>query len=251
LPIELKEPALNLAGQLLVGYSIEIVMRRVGRRCYSFAVAEPNGFTRKRPRQGRHLDLGLLVSNDGIHFREPIPDFAFLKAGTDGEWDQRGLVHGQGYWNDGDKTYIYYGAWDPSHDNDGGGAIGLATMRRDGFGFLSARDAEDGLLTTAPVANTRPKGSLYINAEGLSQDARLVVELIDKLGTPIHGYSGADAAAVQQSGLRVRVAWPGRDVMNFPNPQFRVRIRFTGRAATRARFYAAYVLSRNNNGAVP
>jgi hypothetical protein len=189
----------------------------------------------------RRMDLGLLVSNDGIHFREPIPDFAFLKAGNDGAWDQRGLVHGQGYWNVGDKTYIYYGAWDPSHDNDGGGAIGLATMRRDGFGFLSARDAEDGVLTTAPIANTRLKASLYLNADGLSQDARLVVELIDKLGSPIRGYSGADAATIQQSGLRVRVAWAGRDVMNFPNPQFRVRIRFTGPAAAQARFYAAYI----------
>src|SRR5262249_57710026 len=60
----------------------------------------------------RRMDLGLLVGNDGVHFREPIPDFAFLRAGQDGEWDQRGLVHGQGYLNVGEKTYFYYGAWD-------------------------------------------------------------------------------------------------------------------------------------------
>ncbi len=185
----------------------------------------------------RRMDLGLLFSSDGVHFHEPIPDFAFLKAGKDGEWDQRGLIHGQGYINVGDKTYIYYGSWDPSHDNDGGGAIGLAMMRRDGFGFLTLRDSEDALLTTAPVANTRPKASLYINADGASKDARLVIELMDKSGAPIRGYSGADAAVLTQSGLRVKVAWAGRDTINVPDPYFRVRMRFTGPV----KFYVAYI----------
>src|SRR5690349_7576451 len=101
-------------------------------------------------------------------------------------------------------TYIYYGSWDPSLDNDGGRAVGLAMIRRNGSGFLSVRDP-DALLTTEPIAN---KGR---------------------------------AAVVKQSGLRVKTIEPRGGAMNFAKPQFRVRIRLTGSAAGQARFYAASI----------
>jgi hypothetical protein len=189
----------------------------------------------------RRMDLGLLYSSDGVHFQEPIPDFLFLPAGKDNEWDLRGLIHGQGYVNTGGQTYVYYGAWDPSQSNNGIGAIGLAMMPRDRFGFLSVRDREDGLLTTAPIANARQKTSLYLNADGLGKDARLEIELIDGAGAPIPGYSGADLAIVKKSGLRVKAVWAGREALDFPNREFRIRMRLTGETVTQARFYAAYL----------
>jgi hypothetical protein len=181
------------------------------------------------------------MSDDGIHFREPLPDFVFLQAGADGAWDQRGLIHGQGYVNVGDTTYIYYGSWDPSHNNDGVGAVGLARMRRDGFGYLSVRETEDALLTTAPIPPQGPNASLYLNADGLSQDARLVIELIDKLGAPLAGYAGADAAVIRHSGLHLKAAWPRRVTIDRAHAPFRVRMRFTGAAVQQIRLYAVYI----------
>ena len=40
------------------------------------------------------------------------PDFVFISRGPDGSWDQGGLIHGQGYEQVDDETFIYYGHWD-------------------------------------------------------------------------------------------------------------------------------------------
>src|SRR5690606_26434609 len=55
--------------------------------------------------EDRSMDMGLLVSNDGINFREPISDFVLIEAGTEGDWDHGGLIQGQGFYNIGDKTF--------------------------------------------------------------------------------------------------------------------------------------------------
>lgn len=187
----------------------------------------------------RRMDLGLLVSNDGIHFREPIADHVFLPAGGDDEWDRHGLIHGQGFENVGDQTYIYYGNWSPGGGNRIHG-VGLATLPRDRLAFLSPRDPGDGWCTSQPLANS-PAASLYVNVDGLSAKAQLRVELIDKGGSPIPGYAGADAAVVRNSGLRVPVAWPGRARIDCPNAMIRVRLTLAGADAAKIRFYVAYL----------
>jgi hypothetical protein len=188
----------------------------------------------------RRMDLGLLVSNDGIHFREPISDRVIIPAGKDGEWDQRGLLHGQGYENVGDKTYIYYGSWDIS-GGGGRGSIGLVTMRRDGIGYLSTYQPGEGQFTTAPILNSRKGASLYLNVDGLNAESSMSIELIDRLGKPIPGFSGSDAAQVKTSGLRVKVSWGHKEALDFINAQYRIRARFSGPAAAGVKFYAAYI----------
>ena len=186
------------------------------------------------------LFRSFLVSNDGIHFREPIADHAFLRAGADHEWDARGLIHGQGFENVGDQTYLYYGAWDVSGSGLGTSGVGLATLPRDRFAFLSLRDPGDAFFTSEPLANSAPR-TLALNADGLSERAVLRVELIDKNGTPITGYSGAAAAVVTTSGLKTTVAWPGGERITCPNAALRVRVQLAGADAAKIKFYAAYL----------
>ncbi|HAW27076.1 MAG TPA: hypothetical protein DCY03_02990 [Planctomycetaceae bacterium] len=38
------------------------------------------------------IDLGFVVSNDGVQFRQPAYEWTFLKRGADGEWDQGTVV---------------------------------------------------------------------------------------------------------------------------------------------------------------
>ena len=38
------------------------------------------------------IDLGLVVSNDGLHYREPIPDFAVIPRSNSSQWDSIGLT---------------------------------------------------------------------------------------------------------------------------------------------------------------
>jgi hypothetical protein len=190
----------------------------------------------------RRMDLGFLVSNDGVHFREPVADHVFIPAGGDTDWDARGLLHGQGFENVGDKTYIYYGTWDLSGVIKQHGAVGIAVFGRDRFAALSLRDPipAGGQFTSQPLPNNGP-ATLSLNVDGLSPTATLRVEVIDKNGTPIPGYSGAEAAIVRTSGFNTKVSWPGGDTIKCANTSYRFRVFFTGADATKIKFYAGYL----------
>jgi len=187
------------------------------------------------------LDLGFLVSNDGIHFREPVADHVFVKAGEGEDWDRHGLIQGQGFENVGDKTYIYYGTWDLTRGEVTPGAIGLATLRRDGFGYLSTRLPREGSFTTVPLTMTSSGAGLFVNADGLGEKSYLSVELIDKYGTAIPGYSGTAAALVKKSGLREKVNWPGTGTTIAYDRPYRVRVHFAGSSVKSIKFYGAYL----------
>ncbi len=194
------------------------------------------------PEQRRwRLDLGLIVSNDGVHFREPVPDHVFLKAGSDGDWDKHGLIQGQGFVNVDSKTYIYFGTWDPSVGQVTPGEIGLAMVERDRLGYLATRWPGEGSFITSPIRPPRGGASLSLNAEGLSEDAYLGVELIDKLGAPVRGFSGTAAAKVKSSGLAEKVVWPQSGASSLPEQPFRLHVRFLGKSPQKIRLYAAYV----------
>lgn len=197
----------------------------------------------------RRMNLGLIVSNNGVHFREPVPDYVFLEAGRRAEdWDRFGLIQGQAFENIGDKTYVYFGTWDLTGRTVKPGAlgssnaIGLAMMRRDGFGYLSTRHkGEEGLFTTAPFIPQTASSNLYLNIDGLGEDAYVTVELIDKFGAGITGFSGRDGAEVRTSGLHVKVNFPAKSNAPLPNTPFRVRMHFLGKQSEKLRFFAGYI----------
>ncbi|MGH9396492.1 MAG: hypothetical protein ACRD18_06535 [Terriglobia bacterium] len=186
------------------------------------------------------LPLGFLISNDGIHFREPQPDFAILSPGATDAWDQHGLIHGQGFENVGDQTYVYYGTWDLASKQDRKTSVGLSMLRRDGFGYLSTQREGDAMLTTIPLVFPRDANGIRVNASGLGQDARLRLELLDELGKGLPGYSGSQGAIVDHDGVAERVSWSNRNLPPIPGP-CRLRIHFEGANKSNIRFYAGYI----------
>jgi len=196
------------------------------------------------------IDLGLVVSNDGIHFREPKHEWTFLKRGEEGNWDQAGLLQGQGFENVGEQTFIYYGAWDPRHT--GGtpqprGGVGIATVPRDRFAALAVDLSGKGpgdyqlpeitseLVTTA-VEVKQPR--FFVNASGLGKEAGLRLELLDALDVPVPGYAGDAAAAVAQDGFQIPVEWKSAE----PLPgRVRLRVVFEGAKNANCRLHAIYV----------
>ncbi len=98
------------------------------------------------------MDLGLVVSNDALHFKEPVPDFRIIAANEEGEivthtyfsrlGDAGGgslfglaLTQGQGWENVGDQTLYWYSVWSQ-------GRIRLATWLRDRFGYFEVPDGD-------------------------------------------------------------------------------------------------------------
>jgi len=200
------------------------------------------------------VHLGLVISNDGIHFREPVPDFLFVRTGDADEWDFGGLQQGQGFENVGDKTYYWYGQLSQSEvpTRTGRpwarlGGIGLVTLGRDRFGSLSVRvgpSAPDrrGVFVTSELQLSH-SARLWINAEGLGPRSTLRVELLDYWEQPLPGYSGEKAAIVEKSGLKVPVSFGEQALISGISESVKIRVSFEGPERGAISFYAAYLVA--------
>lgn len=192
---------------------------------------------------GVHVDLGLIVSDDGIHFREPLPDFKIIARGGEGEWDNVALLQGHAFVNEGDKTMMWYSHWDT------GGSlanmnIGLATLRRDGFGYLSCMEEKNDAELQTTSFTTGP-ARLEMNVDGISAESPLLVELLDDYDRPVPGYSGADAAMVMSSGVRQVIEWPKSKTAVLPKGKLlAVKVHFP--AGSAAHLFALYVTSTSS-----
>ncbi|MDP3684265.1 MAG: hypothetical protein Q8S01_10065, partial [Ignavibacteria bacterium] len=196
----------------------------------------------KRPAGSSHnlgvqIDLGLIISNNGVHFREPVTDFKIIPRGKEGEWDDVALLQAHAFVNEGDQTMIWYSHWDT------GGKlknmeIGLATLRRDGFGYLSCKEDDNDAHFITATMSAKAKESLLINVEGLSTEAPLLVELVDHLDKLLAGYSGTNAAKLTSSGTKLKVSWPGKPYLP-ANQKFAIRVKFP--VNSQAKVYALYI----------
>jgi hypothetical protein len=174
------------------------------------------------------IDLGLLISHDGMHFHEPIRDYKFIVGREEPEstngWGPA-LMQGQGMYDMGDETYYWYSLW--RHD----GQVRLTTWERDRFGYVTPYppnpvDFRDySQLVTCPLQSLDGNAQAFLNVAGLGEYAGLRVEALDEKFNPVKGFSGDEAAILRESGLRVPVKWPGGDAL--PNPGGPVRLSFT------------------------
>ncbi len=189
---------------------------------------------------GLKIDLGLAISNDGVRFREPIPNFKVLEHGRDGEWDSVALLQGHAFVNIGEKTYIWYSHWD-CEEKYRSQEIGLATLRRDGFGYLSRHDAGDPGHCVTSLIDASPRGrKLFLNCSGASDAAPITVELLDDQDRPLACYSGAASARITAGGTRQPVVWAAPTKDRAPlNQPFAVRVHLPDNDA--ARLFAVYV----------
>jgi hypothetical protein len=198
------------------------------------------------------LDLGLLVSNDALHYREPLPDFKFLPSYEEEDSAAPRLLQGQGFENVGDRTFFWYGIW-PLTSFTSPTAIKLATWPRDRFGYFSPQPRTDDIFggetskvtaphcISAPLAIGATGGKLFINADGLSDVSSLQVELLDEQLRPLPGFSGADSVALTKGGFRLPITWRGQSAIPSDHGKLRVRVNWLGTRAEAARLYAVYL----------
>ncbi len=155
-------------------------------------------------------EIHLGYSRDGFHFSRPEKRVAFLR-GTRQEdtWDRNYLHSPTGICTVvGDKLYFHYtaysGKWGDRPGMYRGYAMGLATLRRDGFASMEAGDA-DGTLTTRPV---KFQGKyLFVNVD--CPEGELRVELLDEAGQPIAPFTRAACRPVTEDSTIRRIEWEG------------------------------------------
>ncbi len=191
-------------------------------------------------------DLGLVISNDGLHFREPAPGFTLVARDQELRWDRDfrdneekdNILLLQGPMINTDRlTHLYYAAGTP----EGNAAeakfnIGLATWPRDRFGYLSLIDEKTtGQFVSCPLEYQQGM-KLYVNAD-IPSGSSLKVYLLDEYGLDVlPGYGAAEGGEVKESGLDVQVGWRNKPFLP-AGQRFKIRCEIKGQT----RVYALYL----------
>lgn len=201
---------------------------------------------------GLTIDLGFVISNDAMHYREPVRRFKMVPRGAPGEWDSQCLLQANAYYNSDTETYIWYSHWDLDNQFDAikekksspRQAIGLLKLPRDRFGYLSklligeATGAgkklvyDQGSVVSKQVQFSRT-AKLFVNADGVTDAAPLKIEILDKMDNVIR------QANVTKDSLKGLVSWNAGQALPLNQP-FRIKVTWpTGTADPH--LYAVYV----------
>jgi len=186
------------------------------------------------------MDLGLALSHDAIHFREPIPGFRLVPAREQPE-SPRGvapaLMQGQGMENLGDQTLYWYSLWRGTE----GSGVRLVTWPRDRLGMLKPFHPSAPRTISCPIRVLDGRARISVNASGLGEQSRLRVSLLDEGFRPIPGHSGADAALLTADGFRQPLRWAAGEAVLSSHGPIRIDIEFEGVRPEDARLHAVYV----------
>jgi hypothetical protein len=189
-------------------------------------------------------DFGLVVSNDGLHFREPVKGHVWLHRDDSPPTVPAGLAHarilcqGNGILNAGDETRIYHSRWANAPDlKDYHAEIALATLPRDRWGALGLfPDEKGGSVWSLPV--TLPGSSAHVTLNADAADL-MRVEIADERFTPLPAFRGENAGAVQsREGFDCPVSWPGQSPAPLAGRTVRFRVIIRREAGREPRLYA-------------
>ena len=176
----------------------------------------------------------LVTSRNGIDWaRQDQPRTPILPLGPDGSWDDGMLFTPNHPLVEGEIIKLFYGGFDVTHGIGGGNAaVGLATLRKDGFVSLDA-DETEGVITTKPFADAAGPLSVNYTAQG---GGVLRVEVLDEAGGVISGYSREDCAPLTGDSIRQIVTWKERSEL--PKDTTPLRLRFVLSNAALYSFHA-------------
>ncbi len=129
----------------------------------------------------------------------------FIALGPKGSFDSEMIYTARAPVLVDDKLYFYYGGFDKKHDvyKDVHGAIGLATLRLDGFCSMHAGTQEGWLISRREVFRT-PR--VTVNAK-CAPGGYLVAELLDRNDKVIPGFSRAECSPFKGNSVRHELAW--------------------------------------------
>ncbi|MAG34638.1 MAG: hypothetical protein CL878_00080 [Dehalococcoidia bacterium] len=176
------------------------------------------------------MDAQLAWSQDGRQWQRVGHRDPLLARGGEGSWDSHWVV----LTNNapevvGDRLRFWYAGGSTHHGSKGGHrrAMGLASIRRDGFVSIEGR-MDPGFLLTAALDATRPR-HLTVNLDAETGTAS--IEVLSPDGHAVEGYSVEDCRLSEQDGVAVDVSWRGGRVVP-PQAEGRVHLKFNLRNAS-------------------
>jgi hypothetical protein len=190
-------------------------------------------------------DLGLVVSNDGVTFREPVANHVLISGAQSpvtpapGIDDPTILCQANGILNVGDKTLIYHGRWRNAtvSGRDYYAEVALATLPRDRWGSLHlTAKASQGTVWSAAIVLPTSGCDILLNADHAEN---ITVELADEDGELLPEFSGKNRGVVEVSKSNVsRVAWNDRSLSSLGGKAIRLKLGLSGKET---QLYAVYI----------
>jgi len=175
------------------------------------------------------IQVELASSRDLLDWERVCDREVFLPVGDAGTWEGAIIYMPNRPVIVGDEIWIYYSAYRFSHAHPIGqgkptpetdrmvaeakagtkgglGAIGLATLRLDGWVSVDAGPEGGSVTTKALVFEAGRK--LVINAA--ARQGSVAVEILDETGKPLPGFAGSDCDVFSGDAIRHTVTWNGR-----------------------------------------
>lgn len=189
----------------------------------------PTNATIAETKKPKITELQAAFSRDGFYYDRPNREALIPASRTDGTWDYGYLQSATGglivY---DDEIRIYYSAFSGTATVNGetvsgayvGGAVGYATLRRDGFASMDGT----GTLITKPLTVTKDVNYLFVNAN--VGNGSLRAEILDENGIVLDGYSADRCHAMTTDDCCYALSWEGAGDLSFLRGK-RFRIRFT------------------------
>lgn len=153
----------------------------------------------------RTVDVQFAWSWDLINWTRPPERRPFIGLGPEDAFDSKMIYTARAPVIVGDELYFYYGGFNRIHDDFDGvkGAIGLATLRLDGFCSMRAGEDEGWLISRRERFRT-PR--VTVNAK-TAPDGYVVAELLDRNNNVLPGFSRAECEAFTGDSVRAEIGW--------------------------------------------
>lgn len=186
-------------------------------------------FRGERPDREKPNDLCVAFSRDGFHWSREGREPFIAVSERQGDWNWANVQSAGGVCTIvNDRLYFYVSGRQgvPGTQLPGVCSTGLATLRRDGF--ASVTDAWPGGAARQtglrPGLTTRPLhfsgGHLFVNADVRGE---LRVEVLDRAGRAIAGFTADRCAPVRGDSTKAPVTWTGASLASVAGQPVRFR----------------------------
>ncbi|MGN6548010.1 MAG: hypothetical protein ACTHK7_23450, partial [Aureliella sp.] len=169
----------------------------------------------------RTMDVQLAWSWDQVNWTRPPEREELIPRGAQGDWDGGMIVTARAPVVVGDKLYFFYGGTDLVHDEKRvKAAIGLATMRLDGFCSMTSDRSAEGWLITRREPFRQPQ--VTINAR-TRDGGEITAEILDRQNRVVPGFSRSECIPFQGDDVRHTLAWKTDAFPSPPASDYKIR----------------------------
>ncbi len=152
----------------------------------------------------RSVDVEFAWSWDLINWTRPCPRSLFIRRGEKGAWDHGMIYTARAPVIRGDKLLFLYGGCASFHDDRNvRAAIGLASLRLDGFCSMRA-GADEGWLITRREPFNEP--AVRINAAA-RPDGFVLAEILNRRNKVVPGFSRRECVPFAGDAVNHRLEW--------------------------------------------